>query len=290
VPFTRPIILDYRTGAWKLQPTTGDQHGGCTYYNDRDGNPITVANSDAAGCGVRGAATEAGFLRQQAKIVSAITALGADVASLEEIENSAKLGEQRDTAVVTRVATLNAAHPGTWSYVPSATAVPAVADPDVIRTALIYKKRAVAPVGESHILIGSAAFEDAREPLAQAFRACGWAAQDPFLIIANHFTSKSGSGATGDNADTGEGAYTGDRVRQAQALLTFADQQKKLARTDKVFLVGDFNAYSFEDPITTITAAGTSIKTRGPASRRMRSAERSASSITSSHPGRRIGR
>ncbi|WP_394771595.1 ExeM/NucH family extracellular endonuclease [Lacisediminihabitans sp.] len=300
VTFTRPVILDYRNGAWKLQPTsaltpddaatvqpatlgntrtsapnrvggtitigtfnvlnyfptTGDSRVGCTYYNDRDGTPITVANSDAAGCGVRGAATEASFLRQQAKIVSAITALGADVVSLEEIENSAKVGQDRDAAVATLVAALNAAHPGTWSYVPSPKAVPAIADTDVIRTAFIYKKRAVVPVGESHILIGSPAFADAREPLAQAFRARGWAALDPFLIIANHFKSKGGSGATGDNADTGQGSFTGDRVRQAQALLTFADQQKRLAHTEKVFLVGDFNAYEFEDPITTITAAG----------------------------------
>jgi 5'-nucleotidase len=299
VTFTRPVILDYRNGLWKLQPTaeltpavaadvqpatfantrtaaparvggniriatfnvlnyfptTGDERTGCTFYNDRDGNPITVANSDAPGCGVRGAATEASFQRQQAKIVSAITALGADVVSLEEIENSAKLGVDRDAAVAILVAALNAKGK-VWDYVRTPTVAPAAADEDVIRTAFIFKKMVVKPVGESAILIGSPAFTNAREPLAQAFEPREGSRSSRILIVANHLKSKSPGGATGDNADQGQGAFNADRVRQAQALLAFADQQKTRAKTDKVFLVGDFNSYEKEDPIATIVGAG----------------------------------
>ena len=238
-------------------PTTGEERTGCTFYNDRDGNPITVNNSDAAGCGVRGAATEASFQRQQAKIVAAISALGADVVSLEEIENSAKLGQNRDAGVAALVAALNANATGAvWDYVRSPANAPAAADEDVIRTAFIFKTAAVEPVGSSTILTGSPAFTNAREPLAQAFEPVKGKKGSTFLVIANHFKSKSSGAATGDNVDQGQGAYNGDRVRQAQALLAFADQQKAAARTDKVFLVGDFNSYAKEDPITTIVGAG----------------------------------
>ena len=50
-------------------PTTGDQITGCTFYTDREGNPITVSG----GCDVRGAANAANLQRQQDKIVAAIT-------------------------------------------------------------------------------------------------------------------------------------------------------------------------------------------------------------------------
>jgi 5'-nucleotidase len=238
-------------------PTTGDERTGCTFYEDREGNPITVENSDAPGCGVRGAATQESLARQQAKIVSAINSLGADVVSLEEIENSAKLGQDRDAGVSTLVAALNVAAGGPlWAFDPSPTLRPDPADEDVIRTAFIYKPALVEPIGQSVILTGDPAFADAREPDAQAFRPVGGSADDTFVVISNHLKSKSGDGATGDNADTGQGAYTGDRVRQATALVAFADSMKARAGTDKVFLVGDFNSYAKEDPIRVVEAAG----------------------------------
>ena len=70
--------------------------------------------------GPRGAADDEDLARQQAKIVSAINGLGADVVSLEEIENSAKFGQDRDAAVCTLVDALNAqAGAGTWAFVPT---------------------------------------------------------------------------------------------------------------------------------------------------------------------------
>jgi 5'-nucleotidase len=256
-------------------PTTGEKRIGCTYYTDRAGVPTTVNNSNDPGCGVRGAANEASFQRQQAKIVTAIGALGVDVVSLEEIENSAKFGQDRDAAVETLVAALNAADPKAagqkaadqnsavkkatgpvWDYVRSPVTVPAAADEDVIRTAFIYRTATVEPVGASTILIGSPAFANAREPLAQAFQPVRGTKESTVLVIANHFKSKSPGAATGDNVDAGQGAYNGDRTRQAKAVLAFADQQKVVAKTDRVVLVGDFNAYEQEDPILTIAAAG----------------------------------
>ena len=59
--------------------------------------PVTVNSCNRDG--PRGAADEENLDRQQAKIVAAINALGADVVSLEEIENSAQFGEDRDAAL-----------------------------------------------------------------------------------------------------------------------------------------------------------------------------------------------
>lgn len=301
VTFTDAVVLDYRFGAWKFQPThrvtgdtdqpvefentreatprdvggdvtlgtfnvlnyfatTGDERPGCTsFYTDRDGNKITVRDSSPADCQVRGAANAENLTRQQDKIVAAINALGADVVSLEEIENSRAAGhEDRDHALSVLVDALNeAAGEDVWDYVRSPENLPE--NEDVIRTAFIYKPAAVELVGTAEILVGSDAFDNAREPDAQAFKPIGGSADDVFVVVSNHFKSKGGGdSASGDNVDNGDGigAYNGDRTRQAEALLDFADAFAAKHDTDKVFLVGDFNSYAAEDPITTITGAG----------------------------------
>ena len=225
----------------------------CTYYSDRDGNPITV--NTCTDPGVRGAADAASLARQQAKIVAAINSLGVDVVSLEEIENSAIAGQPRDAALATLTAALNAAAGTTrWAYVPSPTTLPATED--VIRTAFIYNPATVKPVGES-VIDTDSAFDNARYPLAQVFTPRK-AAHRPFITIANHFKSKGSCPAEPDdpNADTGQGCWNALRVEQSTALASFATSLAASARTDRVFLIGDFNAYTHEDPITALAAAG----------------------------------
>lgn len=243
-------VLNYFTTtgeAYDAQPGTS-----CDYFTDRAGTPITV---DDCGAGPRGAATAASLERQQAKIVTAINTLGADVVSLEEIENSASLGLPRDTALGTLVDALNAkAGAGTWAFVPSPAEVPT--GEDVIRTAFIYKPAAVEMVGASRILTGATAFDNAREPLAQSFRVAGGDASSTFAVIVNHFKSKSsGSGADADSGD-GQGASNASRKAQATALVGFADEFADAAGTDRVFLTGDFNSYNEEDPVGIIEDAG----------------------------------
>ncbi len=300
VTFTTPVILDYRFEEWGFQPlthltpdvagtvqpatfentrterprdvggnlqvgtfnvlnyftTTGDQLAGCTYYTDRQGNPITVRG----GCLARGAANAENLERQEAKIVAAISGLGADVVALEEIENSASFGKPRDQALSGLVDALNARDgAGTWEYVPSPAQVPA--DEDVIRNAFVYRTATAEPVGESRILIGSEAFGNAREPLAQVFQPAGGVdadTGDDVLVITNHFKSKGSAGPWPGDADQGDGqgASNESRVRQATALVAFADDVAADAGTDQVLLVGDFNAYEKEDPIVVVTDAG----------------------------------
>ena len=337
--FTRPVVLDYRNDAWKLQPrrqlTADDADqvqpatfpdtrpaapkpvggqlkvasfnvlnfftetgadfvadgGSCSFYKDRAGEPVTVNSCN--GDGPRGAADDGDLSRQRAKIVRAINTLGADVLSLEEIENSAKYAgpDRRDDALASLVDALNAdAGSQVWDYVrsPAPADRPAVADEDVIRTAFIYKRAKATPVGASHILTGSAAFDNAREPLAQAFRPRYGAPGDTFLVIVNHFKSK-GSGV---DDGTGQGNSNPDRVAQAQALVRFAEQELDPRGTYRVFLTGDFNSYTQEDPMQVLYGAG--YTDMGPPSagrvRRTSSTAWSARSTTCSPTGRAIGR
>jgi 5'-nucleotidase len=235
--------------------------GTCTYFGDRDGDP--VANNSCNPNGPRGAAEPGDLTRQQNKIVKAINTLNADVVSLEEIENSVKLlGEtNRDDAVAQLVRALNAgAGAHRWAYAPSPAAdqLPALAEQDVIRNAFIYNPTVVSPVGPSKVLVGSAPFANAREPLAQAFKPVGSTDEAAFGVIVNHFKSKGASGATGDNLDAGDGqgAFNGDRTRQAEALVAFADAFAAERGITDVFLTGDFNSYTFEEPMEVLSDAG----------------------------------
>ncbi|MDO5752110.1 ExeM/NucH family extracellular endonuclease [Arthrobacter sp.] len=231
-------------------PTTGDQNPNCQFYTDFDGNKITVKG----GCLQRGAADAQNLKRQQDKIVAGINASGADVLSLEEIENSAKFGEDRDNALSVLVSALNDQAPGTWDYARSPAARPALADEDVIRTAYIYKKSTAEPVGDSVILDDAAFTGIARQPLAQAFKPVGTPDSAKVLLIVNHFKSK-GSALPGDT-DQGQGNSNLARTAQAEALVKFSTELQQSQSTDKVLLMGDFNAYGFEDPIKVMTDAG----------------------------------
>ncbi len=245
-------VLNYFT-------TLGADVAGCIAYNDRAGNPITVKSCSVSN-GPRGAWNQANLTRQQDKIVEAITALNADVVGLEEIEASTSVsggGTDRDAALNSLVAALNVkAGSAVWSAVPSPATYPAAED--VIRTAFIYKNARAETVGGSTILIDDPAFVNAREPLAQAFKVKGAPDSHKFLAIVNHFKSKGSAGPLAGDADAndGQGASNASRVAQATALVDFATAQSTAASTDRVFLMGDFNAYRMEDPITVLTNAG----------------------------------
>ncbi|MBD8061820.1 ExeM/NucH family extracellular endonuclease [Oceanitalea stevensii] len=239
-------VLNYFT-------SLGDEEAGCGFFGDRLGGPTT-----ARSCDVRGAYDAANLARQTEKIVSAVNALDADVVALQEIENSlpfapSNTAADRDHALSDLVDALNAgAGEERWEYVVSAEQFPAAED--VIRNAFIYQVDAVAPVGGTEILLDSAAFGNAREPMAQEFAPVDENGDvvedaDSFVVINNHFKSK-GSG-TGENADQGDGqgASNPDRVRQAEALVAFADEVAADAGTELVLLAGDFNSYTQEDPM-----------------------------------------
>jgi predicted extracellular nuclease len=270
--FTSPVVLGFGFGSWRLQPADGTADGTFAPQNTRPGAPdpvggdVTLATFNVlnyfltwSGDDARGATSEAAFLRQSAKIVTAILALDADLIALNEVEDTNSTGYDggsgnADLALADLVARLNAvAGPGTYAYVPLPDELYAV-DRDVIRTAIIYRPAAVTPVGEPVGLVDEAVWFNAREPIAQTFVAQG----DVFTVVANHFKSKSPGAPTGDNVDIGDGQgeWNGDRVRQAQSLAAFAAGLQTSSGDTDVILLGDFNAYTQEDPIEALRTAG----------------------------------
>ncbi len=232
-------------------PTTGVEFDDmpdttCSYYRDRDGERTTVQSCSPNG--PRGAADPENLARQQAKIVAAINALDASVVSLEELENSAKFGKNRDFAIGVLVDALNAdAGEGTWKFAPSPPSYdrPTVDQEDVIRTGFIYKPADVQRVGASEILVDEENFDNAREPLAQVFRPVGGADGSEFVVVVNHFKSKG----SGTDDGTGQGKANPDRIGQAEALSAFAAEFAEAREVEAIFLAGDFNAYTMEDPM-----------------------------------------
>lgn len=236
----------------------GENEPGCKGYEDRDHKYVTDKN-----CKLRGAWSSQAFANQQTKIVQAINTIDADVVALEEIENPVASGvsADRDGALKSLVNALNAAAGSeVWAYVPSPSTVPA--NEDVIRIAFIYKKAKIAPVGDSVIYDDPAYTGLARQPLAQEFKPITDANHEGknFVVIANHFKSKGSApknlsgaeaAANTDNGD-GQGNSNGVRVKQARALATFAQR----FNGTPTLLVGDFNAYTKEDPLKVLTDAG----------------------------------
>ncbi|WFE45929.1 ExeM/NucH family extracellular endonuclease [Verrucosispora sp. WMMD1129] len=262
-----PSVLSYGFNEWRLQPTrpvdADTAPAARTTFkttNPRTAGPVDVGGDLRVasfnvlnyfvhfGGDARGAADEAALAKQEAKIVSAITALNADVVALEEIENSVRFNaEDPQQALKRLVAALNGEDgAGTWDYVRTPTELPGATEQDVITTAIIFKPAKAQPKGPSRSVNDETVWSNAREPIAQTFTA----GSVDFIVVANHFKSKSGAGS-GDNADAGDGqgGWNGDRVRQAGALAAFVEQVKADSETDNVLLLGDFNAYTQEDPM-----------------------------------------
>lgn len=197
----------------------------------------------------RGADSAAELSRQRNKLVPAILGLQADVIGLQEFENNGNV------AVADLVAQLNAAA-GAGAF--ATVALPAQGTgSDAIRNAIIFRPSRLTPVGAP---VSDTDPVHSRPPLAQTFAAANG---ERFTVVSVHFKSKSGCptpettpGYDPRDADRGDGqgCWNATRVAQAQALLGFVT---RLQATDPdVIVVGDVNAYAFEDPLLALAAGG----------------------------------
>lgn len=198
----------------------------------------------------RGADNANEFQRQQAKEVAALRGLDADVYGLMEVENDGP------TTIGSLVDALNAATaPDTYASVNE----PVLNAPnefggtfgtDAIKTALIYRTAAVTPVGAAQ---SSADPVFDRPPLIQTFRPAAGGAD--FTVVVNHFKSKN-CAANSDPADfdqgDGQSCFNNRRTLQATALVNVLDD----LTVPKPLIIGDLNAYSEEDPVRILEAAG----------------------------------
>lgn len=229
-------VLNFFTTFGDGKTADGQSGQGC-----RQGATVNAGNC-------RGADNLQEFLRQRAKIVSAMAAINADVFGLMEIQNNG------DVAAANLVEALNAAvGQGTYAVVPMPPVAGATGD-DAIRVAMIYKPAKLRLVGEA---LADTDPVNNRPPMAQAFSS--WNGKR-FSVIVNHLKSKSSCPAPGSaDADRGDGqgCWNTTRIAQARRLISALIPRVQAAAKDPdVLVIGDLNAYGAEEPVNALTAAG----------------------------------
>jgi predicted extracellular nuclease len=263
-------VLGFGFGAYRVQPVDADAIA-FTSTNPRPVAPAAVGgnvqvaafnvlnyfNGDGAGGGfptARGAENAFEFQRQRDKIISAMTALDADVVGLMELENDdtdAEFGAIEDL-----VAGLNAATaPGTYDFIDTG-----VVGTDQIRVGILYQPASVTPVG-AHAIIDSSVdprFIDTlnRPSIAQTFELNSNGGR--FTAVVNHLKSKgSDCNAVGDpDIGDGQGNCNLTRTAAAEALVDWLAGDPTGSGDPDVVVLGDMNAYAMEDPISVFRAAG----------------------------------
>ena len=256
-------VLDQRGGDYRLQltakpafkrmaPPTPPKVGGDVRIAGL--NLENFFNGDGQGGGFptpRGARNPAELEGQLARLVATIRGLNPDIAALMEVEND---GFGPESSIATLVAALNA-DGGDWRAI----VTDADQGRDQIRVGLIYRASRVSPVGRAVTLTDDLFGTRNRPPLAQTFRAGVGASRGPaFTVVANHFKSKGCGSASGADADQkdGQSCWNATRTESARRLDAWLRTDPTRSGSDLAMIVGDLNAYSMEDPITTLTAAG----------------------------------
>jgi len=220
----------------------------------------------------RGAENQTEFDRQWPKIVQGILDTGADVLALSELEND---GYGATSAIQDLVNRLDAATaPGTYAFidVDAGTGTTNALGVDAIRVGLLYKPASVTPVGQTAVL-NTGAFgiftissppgttQRNRPALAQAFEEVATGAR--FVVVANHLKAKSGPcddnlAPVGADPDVGDGQQHCNltRTQAATELASWLAADPTGTGDLDVLIMGDLNAYTKEDPLAALTAAG----------------------------------
>jgi uncharacterized repeat protein (TIGR01451 family) len=264
------------TDAWRLRPTTANP-ATFTVVNPRPATPPavggaikaasmnllnyfttidTTSSNNSGPCGpsgtldCRGADSVAELDRQRERTSIVICALNADVYGFYELENSAS------ATITDLLGAVNTRCGGARHYAFVGTG--GTLGTDAIRVQQIYRTGVLSPVGSP---LSDTNSVHNRPPTAQTYEvvdAANPAFGQRFTVIGNHFKSKGcpGSGADADAGD-GQSCFNGTRVAQANRLLTWITGTVLPAAGDPdVLLLGDFNAYAKEDPITALANGG----------------------------------
>jgi predicted extracellular nuclease len=227
------------------------------YFSTIDNGP-DICGTGEQDC--RGADTAEEFGRQEAKIVSALQAMNADIVGLIEIENN---GYDEGSAIDTLVKALNTAM-GTDTYNFVSPTGLANLGGDAIAVGFIYKPNTVKVVGEVATL-NTGAFDQAitdggrsRQPLAVSFEEL--TSGEQFTAVINHFKSKRPASSLQNNENDDQGDGQGSwNLRRTEAANDLADwlQTNPTAIDDSdVLILGDLNANAEESPLLAVQEKG----------------------------------
>ncbi len=204
----------------------------------------------------RGAENTLEFERQRTKMLAALTKIDADIVGLMEIENTELAGGATVDVLGDIVAGLNDIEgAGTWDYVDAG-----LIGTDVIKVGIIFRTAAVAQVGDFAVLDSSVdpRFIDTLNRPALAASFIDQATGGTMTVVVNHLKSKGCGGATGLDADQGDGqgCWNPTRTAAAEALVDWLDTSPTGLDDSDTLVLGDLNSYAMEDPIDVLVDAG----------------------------------
>ena len=182
--------------------------------------------------------------KQHTKIVEALKAIDADIYGLIEIEQGqaalAKLATAlNNNAGSTRYSYINDGGTTSGSYT---------------KVGYLYRSDRVSPYSG---LVNINSPSPANRKKLQAFQLNE--NNERFIFSLNHLKAKSGCPTSGEDADQrdGQSCFNATRVKEANAIISSININKSSKYNDEdVLVMGDMNAYAFEDPIQAFVKAG----------------------------------
>ena len=192
------------------------------------------------GSGSMGPKTREAHQKQRAKVSEALAKINADLYGFVEIE----LGQ---SALAELASDLTKNTGRTFAYIDDGSS----AKGTYTKAGYVYCSEVLEPHGG--LRYNDEGVDNRKKTQAFREKATG----EVFLYSVNHFKAKSGKGS-GDNADKGDGqgAFNGDRVREANSVLNHYDSDSYYYGDKDILIMGDLNAYAMEDPITVLREGG----------------------------------
>lgn len=253
-------ILDYRFGAWRIQPEKPPVFESVNARPSAPGRPeephvriMTMNlenyfNGDGEGGGfptARGAPTALALEVQHRRLVEALRRPDPDILAVTELENDGY-------SKVSAIAQLARALGPQWAFVKT----PGADGLDKIRTGLLYRRDRIVAEAQPERLNSGPFSRKGRPPLAQTFRPEGQ--RFAIQIVVPHLKSKSCQGATGGDRDRndGQGCYAGRRTEAAHALAKWLERLPQVPDLAGTLITGDLNSYFQEAPLQALQHAG----------------------------------
>lgn len=208
----------------------------------------------------RGADSAELFTRQKDKIINAITSMDADIVGLMEIEND---GFGEHSAIQDLVDGLNDKSDREYTFVDYTGQDNGQIGTDAITTGLLYDKKTISSVGKSSIItLPTQHFINVdKEKIVQAQRPsfvqtfADNVSGTEFTIVVSHLKSK-GSGCWEDEPENlvedGQEHCNSFRISAVNELGKHLKERFN-PDSDHLLLIGDFNAYTQEDPMLLLT-------------------------------------